>query len=184
MGWFALTVQLYLILANGRRVLRDHYTYFRFILFLQISCTVVSHFFLPLSPWKFFLHNLLRRCSIITVFGLVYISPSSIWEPTDATRVDEFLHTIIPVLFIFYWLVSKSAAALKWRNAFPWLVYPLVYLLFILLRGKTSGYYPYPFVDVISLGYSRVFVNCFYLFFCFLVISLAFIAIPGAFKRN
>ncbi|MFZ5976285.1 MULTISPECIES: Pr6Pr family membrane protein [unclassified Hydrotalea] len=33
-----------------------------------------------------------------------------------------------------------------------WLIYPLLYLVYILIRGSFSGFYPYPFVNVLQIG--------------------------------
>jgi hypothetical protein len=134
----------------------------------------------------------LRRTTVtaitvyITVVGLVYnFILRALWTPEGMQRlVDELLHTFIPILFILYWFLSKSTSGLKWKNAFPWLAYPLVYLVFVLLRGSVSGYYPYPFLDVTSLGYNQVVLNCFYLFVVFLLISIVFIAINKMISKS
>ena len=94
--------------------------------------------------------------------------------------VDELLHSIIPVLFIIYWIVFKAKSKLRFASAFPWLLYPLVYVIYILIRGSFSGFFPYPFVDVGKLGYPKVFINCFYLFLAFLMVSLLVIFIGRA----
>lgn len=39
------------------------------------------------------------------------------------------------------------------------MIYPLVYFAYILLRGDLLAAYPYPFIDVASLGYPQVFIN-------------------------
>ena len=38
-------------------------------------------------------------------------------------------------------------------------LYPILYLLFILLRGNNSGFYPYPFVNVPKIGLEKALVN-------------------------
>lgn len=35
----------------------------------------------------------------------------------------------------------------------------MVYLIVILIRGEIANYYPYPFVNVLELGYSKVILN-------------------------
>jgi hypothetical protein len=37
-----------------------------------------------------------------------------------------------------------------------WLLYPIIYLAYWLIRGPRVGYYPYFFIDVNALGYSGV----------------------------
>ncbi|RON29211.1 Pr6Pr family membrane protein, partial [Pseudomonas brassicacearum] len=38
-------------------------------------------------------------------------------------------------------------------------MYPLVYFAYALLRGHLLAAYPYPFIDVSTLGYPQVFLN-------------------------
>jgi hypothetical protein len=40
-----------------------------------------------------------------------------------------------------------------------WLIFPILYFLYILLRGAISNAYPYPFLDVGKLGYDQAIVN-------------------------
>jgi len=40
-----------------------------------------------------------------------------------------------------------------------YLVYPIGYAFYALLRGVVDGFYPYPFVDVGQIGYPRALLN-------------------------
>ncbi len=40
-----------------------------------------------------------------------------------------------------------------------WCLYPIVYFVYALVRGEILGSYPYPFIDVTEIGYSRALVN-------------------------
>ncbi|MCW3093277.1 MAG: hypothetical protein JWP81_4346 [Ferruginibacter sp.] len=52
-----------------------------------------------------------------------------------------------------------------------------MYCLYILIRGAVAGFYPYPFIDVNSLGYNQVFLNICGMVIVFLVVSFVLIAI-------
>ncbi len=121
----------------------------------------------------------------ITIVGIVYnIILRFIWNPQGLQMVvDESLHLIIPVLFILYWLIFAPKAGLRWKNVFPWLIFPLVYILLILIRGALSGFYPYPFIDVKTLGYNKVLLNSGGLCIAFLLLSLLFVAIAKMMSR-
>jgi hypothetical protein len=102
----------------------------------------------------------------------------NLWHPEGLQLVvDELLHSVIPVLFLLYWLIFVPKGLLQWKNVFSWLIYPVVYIVFVLLRGKSSRFYPYPLINVNDLGYSKVLLNCCGLFIAFLLLSLLFIAI-------
>ena len=72
----------------------------------------------------------------IFIVGLVYnVILRFIWEPTGLQKwVDETLHVVVPVLFVFSWLLFVIKGTLKWSLPFRWLVYPAVYLVYALLR--------------------------------------------------
>jgi hypothetical protein len=115
----------------------------------------------------------------ITIVGVVYnLILRFLWAPQGLQRfVDELLHSAIPLLFIAFWLLYVPKNNLKWKHSFNWLLYPLFYTLFILLRGSLSEYYPYPFIDVTKLGYVQAFFYGVLLMFAFWFFSLLFIGI-------
>jgi len=76
-----------------------------------------------------------------------------------------------------YWLLFAPRAGLSWKDSITWLIYPGVYLVYILARGAVSGLYPYPFVDVKVLGYGGVFARSGLLLLVFLGMGLLVVAI-------
>ena len=192
-GWFAVIMQLYLIIIN--RVTSIPETIIRYFSFYTILTNILVAICLTISLLKpaSNLGKLLLRSTIITaiavyitVVGLVYnLILRSLWQPQGMQwLVDELLHSFIPVLFIVYWFLFKPTTRLTWNNAFPWLLYPVVYLIYVLLRGALSGFYPYPFVNANTLGYPEVALNCFFLFLVFLALSFGFISIHKIFKEQ
>lgn len=63
------------------------------------------------------------------------------------------------------------------EHAVWWLVYPVAYLVYTMVRGRIVGTYPYPFLDVSTLGYLRVLANAMVLLVVFLGIGALIIAI-------
>ena len=91
--------------------------------------------------------------------------------------VDELLHLVIPVLFFIYWFLFAPKHQLKWNSFWPWLIFPLIYSVFILVRGSFSGFYPYPFMDVDKLGLASVLLNSVAVTAAFFAVSLILIAL-------
>ena len=122
----------------------------------------------------------------ISVVAIVYNSILRfLWKPEGLQLVvDELLHSVIPVVFVIMWFLSIRNAALKWRDIYVWLIYPLVYIVYVLIRGALSGFYPYPFINVTELGYNRVLINSVGLLFVFLFFSLLFVAIEKLRLKN
>jgi hypothetical protein len=49
--------------------------------------------------------------------------------------------------------------------------------MYTLIRGAFFGFYPYPFIDVILLGYNKVLLNSFFMVLAFLFIGTLLIGI-------
>ncbi len=86
----------------------------------------------------------------IATVGIIYsLLLREMWNPEGLQKsADILLHDVVPLLFVAGWLFAFSKARLPWKIVLPWLVYPLAYLGFALIRGALTGRYPYPFIDV------------------------------------
>ncbi|MDQ6646691.1 MAG: Pr6Pr family membrane protein, partial [Pseudomonadota bacterium] len=95
------------------------------------------------------------------VVGLVYnLALRGLWHPTGWLRVaDELLHVVMPLLALGFWWLATTGRRVGARRLLAWLLYPLGYLAYALARGAIDGRYPYPFLEVTTLGYPRVLVN-------------------------
>lgn len=168
MVWLTIVAQMILIIQNRAASIPE--TLIRFFSFFTIlTNTLVALYFTTrvenVSRKPF---HVLRKDSSLTaiavfilVVGIVYqLILRPIWEPTGVQLVvDELLHTIIPLYFFIYWFISLKNTELKIRPVLSWLIYPGVYIVFILIRGHYSGYYPYPFLNVDKIGFTDVFRN-------------------------
>ena len=184
LGWFAVITQLKLMVDN--RVTELPETLIRFFSFFTILTNIIVATYYSLEFFKVEIRwfNSRNKAEIltavtvyITVVGLVYqILLRHIWNPTGMQRlVDELLHSIIPLLVIIYWIIYENKTVLKWKMIPRWLIYPMVYLVYIILRGHLSGFYPYPFVDVATHGLQQVLINSFFMTLLFLVLSLVMV---------
>jgi len=187
--WFALIIQFYLIILN--RITTVPETIIRFFSFYTILTNVLVAMcftfllFKPNSRGVTFFSQLNVVTAItlyITVVGIIYnVILRQIWNPEGLQRLaDELLHVVVPLLFIFYWLLFSHIGKIRLKKIFYWLIYPLVYVICILFRGTLSGFYPYPFIDVNVLGYNKVILNSVGLFFGFFFLSLLLAAIANA----
>jgi hypothetical protein len=66
-------------------------------------------------------------------------------------------------------------AGLAWRQLPFWLIYPFVYLLYLVVRGHFSGFYPYPFMDIGELGWKSVGLNSLIMVGVFALLSVMLI---------
>ena len=86
----------------------------------------------------------------IGLVGIVYhLLLAHLWSPEGlAWWADQGLHTLVPVLVALWWLVFVPFWSPKWRVLLSWQVWPLAYVVYALLRGALTGFWPYPFLDL------------------------------------
>jgi hypothetical protein len=97
------------------------------------------------------------------VVGIVYqVALRRVWEPTGMQKaVDEILHSVIPLLTLMYWLIYAQDKDIQVRAVLSWMIYPVIYLIFVIVRGILSGFYPYPFLNIPEIGVVQTIINVF-----------------------
>jgi hypothetical protein len=61
--------------------------------------------------------------------------------------VDVTLHKIVPVVIVADYLLDPPGTRFSIRDGLTWLIYPLAWLAYTLIRGPLVSWYPYPFLD-------------------------------------
>lgn len=185
-GWFALIAQFYIYITTTQTSIPEtiirYFSYFTILTNLLVTiCSTTLLFQSGSTGITFFSRQ--KTLTAITVYilvvGIIYnLILRFLWNPRGLQKiVDEILHTVIPLLFLTFWIVFVTRERLKARDLLPWLIYPLSYIIFILIRGAFSGFYPYPFVNVTQLGLNKVLVNLVCIAGAFILLSLLFIFI-------
>jgi len=64
------------------------------------------------------------------------------------------------------------------------MLYPFCYLLYSIMRGAITNYYPYPFIDVNKIGYAKTFTNAGFVFIGFLLLGALFIGYDKIKKQS
>jgi hypothetical protein len=133
----------------------------------------------------------------ITITGLVYHlllanapSPFSMTggtaPPTGLQWIsNQLLHTAVPIAALLDWLLLTTPGRLHLRQAPTWLLYPLAYLAFSLLRGElilpgTPGRYLYPFLNAELHSYKSVLGNALLLGLAFYALAVLLVALDHA----
>lgn len=188
LSWLALAIQLYIIIryrsSTVGATLVQYFSYYTILTNIMIGwiCTVLFINREDTSKRKSILTAILVY--ILTV-GVTYnIILRSLWKPEGLQFLaDNLLHSIIPFLYLFFWLIFVKKHTLEWKDALPWLIYPCVYLIYLLIRGAIFGLYPYPFIDVSQLGYQRALLNAFSVSGVILFFSLLSVGVTKISKK-
>jgi hypothetical protein len=72
---------------------------------------------------------------------------------------DRLLHIAVPVLALAGWLLLGPRGRAGRADLVPFLVLPVAWLVYTLVRGELVEWYPYPFLDVNEHGYGVVLLN-------------------------
>ena len=188
LAWFALAAQLYIIMryrnASVGATLVQYFSYYTILTNIMIAwvCTVLFIRREDTSGRKKVLTAILVY--ILTV-GLTYnLILRSLWKPEGLQLLaDNLLHSIIPVLYLVFWLIFVKKHTLQWNNFLPWLIYPLLYLIYVMIRGAIFGVYPYPFVDVAQIGYPKALLNAVMVTGVIVIFSLLSVGYTKFFKK-
>jgi hypothetical protein len=190
LGIAALALQLFLILdaatAQGRTVAG---VVVQFLSYFTILCNgLVVLCYLGAGRAGFFARPGVQSAAAlyIAVVGLVYaVILARLWSPTGLQfAVDAALHYAAPVLYLGFWLLYVDKAALRYAGVPYWLIFPVAYCVYALLRGAIAGLYPYPFLEADKLGYARVAGNIAILVALFSVLALALTGLGRGLARR
>jgi hypothetical protein len=73
---------------------------------------------------------------------------------------DKLLHVVVPLMALIGWILFGPRRRLDRLDLLTFLVVPVVWLAYTLIRGAMVGWYPYPFIDVAVHGYAAVSTTC------------------------
>ncbi|HEV3483560.1 MAG TPA: Pr6Pr family membrane protein [Candidatus Acidoferrales bacterium] len=188
-GWFALLIQLPITVANSRAVGMSiiggaiaYLSFFTILTNLLVATSLTCSLW-PRSSWGGFFSRPVVTSALAAYAAMVGAGYSlllrHVWNPEGLQKIaDILLHDLVPLMYLIYWLIFLPKRGLRWKNALQWLIYPVVYLCFVLIRGGWSGRYPYYFLDASKLGYLAVASNAIKLLCAFLVVAL-FVVVIG-----
>lgn len=129
----------------------------------------------------------LRLAALVgmTVTCIVYIVVLS--GDSTSTGIDQvanlMLHYVGPPLFVLVWIVCGPWLALGLRDLRGALLWPALWVVYTLLHGAITDWYPYPFIDVTAHGYAKVIVNITMITVFAVTLCLAFVALARLRER-
>ena len=98
----------------------------------------------------------------ITVTGVVAfvaLKPPATYTAANLL-CDRLLHVVVPVLTVVGWVAFGPRGKVTRADLLPSLAWPVLWLAATLALGPVVGWYPYPFIDVRTIGYGSTLANC------------------------
>lgn len=97
----------------------------------------------------------------------------SLDQATTVPWSNEILHVFGPLLVVLDWVLAPGRTTVPWRRYWIIAAFPIVWVVYSLIRGPIAGWYPYPFLNPAQDGgYGAVAL--------YVVAIAAFILIVGA----
>lgn len=184
-AWSAVLLQLWLsiqlALANGRSVTAGLVAYLGYFtvltnIFVAVVATAGAVYGSGREPPSWYRASVVGcATTAIVVVGLGYhLLLREIWSPQGAALLaDTLLHYVVPIGALLHWLVYRDSATLGPTAPLAWCGYPVAYFAYAMLRGAILGVYPYPFIDVTTIGYGRALLNACGLLIVFVIVGYA-----------
>ena len=180
--WFTVILQLILIIINRQasvfETLIRFFTFFTILTNILVAIVFTANWLQPKNSFQFFDKPKTQAAIAVYIFvvGFVYNTILRfIWQPKGWNKVaDELLHLVIPIVYISFWYFKFSKETINYKSIFGWLLFPIIYIIVVMIRGYFSNYYPYPFLNVGNLGVEKVIHNCILMTLFFVVVSYGF----------
>jgi hypothetical protein len=107
--------------------------------------------------------DVLRGAGVVymSVTGVVFtLLLSGVDVDTQLKWVNTVVHELMPLVVVADWLIASPASRLTLRQGALWLLFPLVWIIYTLIRGAAITWYPYPFLNPANGGYASVTLYC------------------------
>jgi hypothetical protein len=180
---FGLGLQYWLLIRSAAEPIRVTVNFFSYFTILtNLLAAIVLVVWLRSTRGTRLVELRSATAVYIAIVGIVYtLVLRELWNPTGLQAVaDLLLHDVVPVAYVLYWFGFVEKGSLSFPVIARWLAYPLLFFAYSLGRGAATGWYPYPFIDALRLGYGRVLLNAGSLVVGFVMLAAVFVAVDNA----
>ena len=182
--YFALILQFVLLInkvpETGLSYAAEIIRFFSYMTILtNILVALVFSFELLGKPGDFFKKASVQAAVFLYIFivGVVnHIALAGLQQLTGwQSTADTLLHYVIPVVYVLYWLFFAEKKSIPYKHIFIWVLFPLVYVVYTMIRGSYIHQYPYPFLNIDKFGLNQVLINMAMVTAAYFVIGLLLI---------
>ena len=163
LGFSAIVTELATIIARGRLNPVNFFSYFTIETNILVAVVLLLSAIATAWGKNARLDGLRAATTVyILVVGLGFSFLLAGLENTEFTAVpwdNIVLHYIMPVAMLIDLLIDRPKRAIPFKRGLMWLLFPVAYVSYSLIRGAIVGWYPYPFLDPSHNGYAGVAVT-------------------------
>lgn len=121
----------------------------------------------------------------MTITGIIY---AVVLRPDQAGQlaqwIDDVVHLVMPIAVFVDWLVVPPRERLPYSILRYWLIFPVAFVAYSLVRGHFANWYPYPFLDPRGRGYPHVAVECCFIGLAIVAVCLAVVWLSQLLRRK
>lgn len=162
LGLSAIVTEIMVLINRGRFNPVNFFSYFT----VESNIIICVAFFL--AAWAFAggereKYSEFRRAATvyILIVGLGFSLLLAGLENTEFTAVpwdNLVLHYIVPAAALLDLLLDRPKQKTAFSRSLVWLLFPVLYAVYSLIRGAITGWYPYPFLNPGNKGWGVVIV--------------------------
>ncbi|HSX34701.1 MAG TPA: Pr6Pr family membrane protein [Candidatus Saccharimonadales bacterium] len=163
LGVSAVATEIVVLVHRGTFVPANFFSFFTIESNIFAAAILLYGAFLHMSkrPRPSAAYDIVRGASVLymAVTGIIFALLLSGLDAGVLTAVpwdNTVLHYLMPIAVCADWLLNPPLAKIRLKKALVWLVYPIVYLAYTLVRGNIVGWYPYPFLNVAENSYASI----------------------------
>ncbi|MBF6244699.1 Pr6Pr family membrane protein [Nocardia elegans] len=73
--------------------------------------------------------------------------------------INDTLHRVLPIVLVADWILVSARLRVSAALIGGWLIYPIAFCAYSLVRGEIVDWYPYPFLDPRVQGYVSLLIG-------------------------
>jgi hypothetical protein len=161
LGLSAVVTEIVVLMHRGTFVPANFFSFFTIQSNVFASVIILGGATMLLRGKRHDSYDLWRGAATLymVVTGIIFALLLSGLDAGALTAVpwdNTVLHYIMPIAVFADWLMDAPKRSIVFRQALLWLLYPIAYLAYTLIRGHVVAWYPYPFLNIHEKGYIAV----------------------------
>jgi hypothetical protein len=109
-----------------------------------------------INPFNLFGYFTIQSNIILAFVYATLLAPLGAAGGVPVAWANTALHIITPIYALSDWILFSDRARIGFNRLWIVLIYPIVWVVVVLVRGATDGWVPYPFLHP-DTGYASVF---------------------------